>query len=183
MELTCLSINNPVSYLICYGIKEVENRSWTTDYRGTLGIHSAGRVGFRGMPDFSRFPMPVIHEFDRFLSEIYRMDETGTYIGIPDEGVRVVLKDEEHQPQNVLNQYRLLSDVYAHYRSNDESPFFHANAIIGTVELVDIVTDSQSPWAEPEKFHWVLSNPRLFATPITDVREKAGLWVHKVDDE
>jgi hypothetical protein len=182
MDLTCLSVNNPVSYLICYGIKEVENRTWTTDYRGTLHIHSSGRVGFRGMPDFSRFPMPVVHEFDRVLSEIQKLDEAGTYIGIPDAGVRVELKNEARQPENALNQYRLLADVYAHYRSKDPAPFFHANAIIGTVELVDIVADSASPWAEPEKYHWILENGRLLDEPITGVREKAGVWTYRMNE-
>jgi hypothetical protein len=182
MELTCLSINNPVSYLVAYGIKPVENRSWTTDYRGTLHIHSSGRVSFRGMPDFSRFPMPVLHEFDEFLTEIQRMDEAGTYIGIPDAGVRVVLKDEARQPQSVIDQYRLLSDVYTHYRRNDTTPFFHSSAIIGSVELVDIVTDLDSPWAEPERYHWILEDAKLFDEPITGVRERSGLWTHTVNE-
>lgn len=182
MELTCLSVNNPVSYLICYGIKDVENRTWTTEYRGTLYIHSSGRVGFRGMPDFSRFPMPVLHEFDGVLTEIQKMDEAGTFIGIPDEGVRVELKDEDRQPENVINQYRLLADVYAHYRSGDTSPFFHANALIGSVELVDIVEDSDSPWAEPEKFHWILANARCFGEPLTGIRERAGVWTYRMHE-
>ena len=182
MDLTCLSVNNPVSYLMCYGIKNVENRSWTTDHRGTLYIHSSGRVGFRGMPDFSRFPMPVLHEFDEFLTKIQEMDERGTYIGIPDSGVRVILKDEEKQPPEVLNQYRLLADVYAHYRSNSHSPFFRANAIIGSVQLTDIVTDSDSPWAEPGKYHWILEDARLFEEPITGIRERGGLWTYSTGD-
>ncbi|MFO8064186.1 MAG: hypothetical protein ACQETQ_06715 [Spirochaetota bacterium] len=182
MQLTCLSVNNPVSYLMCYGIKEVENRSWTTDHRGTLYIHSSGRVSFRGMPDFSRFPMPVLHEFDSFLSEIQRMDEAGTYIGIPEAGVRVILKDEANQPKAALNQYQLLADVYAHYRRGDETPFFHANAIIGSVELVDIVNDSESPWAEPGKYHWILRDPQLFEEPITRVRERPGLWTYSSEE-
>ena len=53
MEVTCLSIPNPRSYLVCAGIADVENRSTMTDYRGTLYIHSAGRFGLRGMPDMS----------------------------------------------------------------------------------------------------------------------------------
>lgn len=38
-----LSVQNPWSDLICRGIKDVENRSWPTDYRGKLYIHSSGR--------------------------------------------------------------------------------------------------------------------------------------------
>ncbi len=126
--------------------------------------------------------MPVLHEFDEFLTEIQRMDEAGTYIGIPDEGVRVELKNEQRQPENVVNQYRLLADVYAHYRSDDQSPFFHANAIIGTADLVDIVTDSESEWAEPDRYHWILENARIFEKPMTAIREKAGLWTYTLNE-
>lgn len=34
-----LSIKNPWSYLITHGIKDVENRSWKTNYRGRILIH------------------------------------------------------------------------------------------------------------------------------------------------
>lgn len=37
-----LSVQNPWSDLICRGLKDVENRSWSTDYRGRLYIHSSG---------------------------------------------------------------------------------------------------------------------------------------------
>ncbi len=39
---TVLSVQNPWSELICLGLKDVENRSWPTDYRGRLYIHSSG---------------------------------------------------------------------------------------------------------------------------------------------
>jgi adenine-specific DNA-methyltransferase len=39
---TVLSVQNPWSDLICRGLKDVENRSWPTDYRGRLYIHSSG---------------------------------------------------------------------------------------------------------------------------------------------
>jgi hypothetical protein len=32
--------------------------------------------------------------------------------------------------------------------------------ILGTVELVGVVTDSTSSWAEKGQFHWLLRNPR-----------------------
>jgi hypothetical protein len=39
-EKRVLSIKNPWAYLIVSGIKDVENRSWKTNYRGKLLIHS-----------------------------------------------------------------------------------------------------------------------------------------------
>lgn len=180
MLVNCLSISNPVSYLVCYGIKDVENRTWRTDYRGPLFIHSSGRVSFRGMPDFSRYPMPVVNEFESVMSQIQEIEAANSFIGFVENGVTVMLQNEEKQPISVINEYALLSDVYNHYRSQDENPFFYAGAIIGSVELVDIVPQSDSPWAEEGRFHWIFKNPVRFKIPLQKIPEKAGIWKHEM---
>ncbi len=180
MLVNCLSVPNPVSYLVCYGIKDVENRTWRTDFRVTLYIHSAGRLSFRGMPDFSRFPMPVMHEFDAVMAQIQQIEQESSFIGFVENGVTVMLQNEEKQPLSALNEYALLSDVYHHYRSGDESPFFYAGAIVGSVELSDIVNNSDSPWAEAGKFHWILTNPVRFKIPLTNIPDKSGIWKHEL---
>ena len=43
-----ISIKHPWAWLICKGIKNVENRNWKTEYRGTLYIHASKNVD----PDF-----------------------------------------------------------------------------------------------------------------------------------
>jgi hypothetical protein len=35
-----LSVRQPWAYLICAGFKNIENRTWKTDYRGRLYIHA-----------------------------------------------------------------------------------------------------------------------------------------------
>ena len=42
MQAKVLSVKNPFAYLILQGGKDVENRTWTTDYRGRLYIHVSG---------------------------------------------------------------------------------------------------------------------------------------------
>ena len=42
MQVKVLSVKNPFAYLILQGGKDVENRTWTTDYRGRLYIHVSG---------------------------------------------------------------------------------------------------------------------------------------------
>lgn len=37
-----ISIKQPWAYLICTGIKDVENRTWPTKYRGRVYIHASG---------------------------------------------------------------------------------------------------------------------------------------------
>lgn len=179
MQLTCLSIPNPVSYLVCYGIKDVENRTWSTDYRGRLYIHSGGHVSFRGMPDMSRFPVPVIHEFDTLMNEIDQLERRTQFVGIVEHGISVYLKRERRQSDQAVAQYNLLQDVYRHYHTDADSAFFHAGAIIGSVELYDIITDSESEWAEPGRYHWLFRNPHILQEPLARVREQAGIFTHE----
>jgi hypothetical protein len=51
---------------------------------------------------------------------------------------------------------------------------YPAGAIIGTVELVDVVTDSASPWAMEGHYHWILASPRP-CTPVP-ADGKLSLW-------
>ena len=37
----CLSVRQPWAWLLMEGIKDVENRSWSTDYRGTVHLHAS----------------------------------------------------------------------------------------------------------------------------------------------
>ncbi|MFW5685406.1 MAG: hypothetical protein ACOC0O_02025 [Spirochaetota bacterium] len=182
MEVTCLSVPNPRSYLICSGIADVENRGFAPDYRGTLYIHSTGRYAFRGMPDMSAYPVPVIHEFNDVLARIAEMDRGSRFISIPDGGVRVALKNEDAQSDEAVAEYALLADVYRAYKRDPKAPFFHVRAIIGTVDLLDVVEDSKSPWAQEGYKHWVLGNAVLFDEPVMGVRtSRTGLWTHEME--
>lgn len=53
-------------------------------------------------------------------------------------------------------------------------------AIIGAVEIVDIVDNSLSPWAMNNYYHWVLKNPILFCNPIL-CSGKLSLWEYPLD--
>lgn len=100
-----LTVKQPWAHLIVAGIKTVENRAWTTDYRGRLFIH-AGR------------------SFDGDAIE-----------GLPDR--------------------------------------FTFGAIIGHVDLIDIVTEHPSPFFIGP-YGWVLANPKLIE-PIK-LRGRVGLF-------
>ncbi len=51
---------------------------------------------------------------------------------------------------------------------------FQFSAIIGLVELVDVVERSKSPWFLGE-YGFVLRNPRVFRQPIS-CKGRLGLW-------
>jgi hypothetical protein len=40
-QILCLSVRQPWAWLLMEGIKDVENRSWATDYRGTIALHAS----------------------------------------------------------------------------------------------------------------------------------------------
>jgi hypothetical protein len=54
--------------------------------------------------------------------------------------------------------------------------FLKSKAIIGQVDLVDIIQDSNDPFAVPGQNHWIFKNPVLFSKPIEQVIGKLGLW-------
>lgn len=39
-----ISIKQPWAYLICAGIKDIENRTWATKYRGRVYIHASSQM-------------------------------------------------------------------------------------------------------------------------------------------
>jgi hypothetical protein len=100
MKIPCLTLHGQWAAAIFMLGKDVENRTWSTPYRGPLAIH-AGR------------------NIDRSICKELGLD-----------------------PDTV-----------------------HLRAILGTVDLVDIVHDSRSPWAVRGHYHWVLKNPKLLAVP------------------
>ena len=103
--LRALTLRQPWAWAVIHGGKDIENRSWTTRFRGTFAIH-AGR-GFDGLED---------------------------------------LEDICVQPP----------------RRED---LVHA-AIIGLVDLVDVVQRHPSPWFHGP-YGFVLARPRALAEPIT----------------
>lgn len=107
-----LTIKQPFATLVARGIKDVENRSWTTGYRGPVFIH-AGRS--------------------------YVTEDLPVPVWLP------------------------------------SSELFTYGAIIGTAELVNIIDDSDSPWAEKGQQHWILTNSELWTKPI-GWRGRVGLW-------
>ena len=54
-------------------------------------------------------------------------------------------------------------------------------AILGVVELTDIVEHSRSMWAAPDFYHWLLADARLFELPIL-YSGRLGLFEVEIPD-
>jgi ASCH domain len=48
--------------------------------------------------------------------------------------------------------------------------------ILGSVELVDCVDDSDSPWALPGHYHWVFRSPRRLVRPVAAAGSLGFAW-------
>lgn len=53
--------------------------------------------------------------------------------------------------------------------------------IIGRVDVVDCVQDSDSRWAIPGQWHWLLANPLVL--PFEPCRGQLSLWRHGEDPQ
>jgi len=118
-----ISIKQPWSYLICSGIKDVENRSWKTNVRGRVLIHSSKKIS------------------------------------------KSIISIEQKN--------HILFDI------NKNMKF---GSIIGSVEIVDCIKNSNSIWAEEGMYHWILKNPILFDIPIENIKGKLNFWIYDIDN-
>ena len=55
-SLTCLTMHQPWASLLVYGIKRIEGRTWSTEHRGSLWIHAAGKQPSQEDIDVSYIP-------------------------------------------------------------------------------------------------------------------------------
>ena len=108
--MKALCVRQPWAAVIVSGVKDVENRTWTTKYRGPLLICSSLTADVPGL----QFDPPV-------------------------------------------------------------EALMARGAIIGVVDVVDVVRDSSSRWAESGSWHWLLANARALATPIP-IKGRLGLF-------
>jgi hypothetical protein len=117
--MKALSVKNPWAWLICSGLKNVENRTWKTNYRGRILIHAPAKE-------------------DRDWYTIYPFHARAIRPNIPDDLI--------------------------------------FSSIIGEVDIIDCIQNSDSIWAQQNCWHWILKNAILYNQPITNVKGKLGLW-------
>lgn len=176
MQIKVLSVRNPISYLLCIGQKDIENRTWTTPYRGRLYIHSSGPKDIFGVPDFrADFDYTCMAQFNDCMDHLagvldYEKSEfldRNKKTGGTCPTKRANLAEYE--------RYKILNDMM-NRKEDLKQPFWRKAAIIGHVDLVDIVTDADSEHAYEDNNHWIIKNPVLFNKPVLHVKGKLNLW-------
>ena len=59
-KMKAISIRQPFASLIVAGVKDIENRSWPTNYRGPVLIHAAQKVDKKGIELVRKMGLPQI---------------------------------------------------------------------------------------------------------------------------
>ncbi len=59
---------------------------------------------------------------------------------------------------------------------------FLSGAVIGHVDLVDIVDDYDSAWRTEERYAWILKNPVLFDQPYTVIKGQLRIFKQDLPD-
>lgn len=168
--MKALSIRNPEAYFVVSGLKDVENRTWPTKYRGKLAIHATGNMF--AWPGLDFIPAEVVEQMQADVGKNF---------------------EELHGASRAYETLCRRAEIYLHFEDNkahSEKEFddqlkvsirkygyaFVNRAVIGHVDLYACVTDSSSPWAHPGQYHWCLRNAYLYDTPIIGVKGRLRLW-------
>ena len=151
-----LTVKQPYSYLICSGIKPIENRTWKTNYRGRVLIHASAEK-MKGIEGYyfnedqighlycGHTPLEELHKYHS-MRELY-----SAIIG----SVEIV--------DCVINH----PSIWAERAKKD--PWYEY--IHGESQEIHQV------------YNWVLSNPILFDRPILNVKGKLGFWDYDLPEE
>jgi hypothetical protein len=123
--MKALTVKQPWAELIVLGMKDVENRTRRTHYRGPLAIH------------VSLTPSKLDGHFREIAS--------------------------------------LLDGALRHHAAGAREENWDAGLVIGTVDLLDCVRDSDSKRMFPDHWHWVFANPQRLDVPVP-AKGRLGLW-------
>ena len=171
-----LSVKVPWAYYLAAGIKDVENRSWNTSYRGPFAIHASGDpIRSLVAPNDSRLPLwsDYFKIVDAKSGEI-KKDKSKYWVCEKD---RVVFSKEFFGIPALEREFALFD--WCMQRLRDNLAPMPTQAIIGIANLVDVVRDSKSPWSEVGQYHWIIENPCLFAKPVLEIKGALGLWSYE----
>lgn len=158
-----LSIKQPWASLICtprndnpnLGIKDIENRTWKTNYRGKILIHASGSPA-KG----------------KFLA----MNEKQREFAAQNENFNP-LYFEDLPTSAIIGEVELIDCVINHESIWAEKSEFQCCGIFPTNDCNPCghFKSQKSKGIKPI-YNWVLANPVLYENPILNVKGKLMFW-------
>lgn len=151
----CLSVRNPWASLIVLGLKGIENRTWTTNYRGRIAIHASSKPSeIAAYRQFLEDP-PLVEDHSRQGFVDY-LDEEFDPEDPENQETSVIIGTVE-----IVDVIDTEADDFDESQLDIKSPGFDFTwefAAFGDV-----------------RYLWVLANPMAFETPI-GCHGKLNLW-------
>lgn len=145
--MKAISIKQPWAYLIASGIKDIENRTWKTSYRGKVLIHCSSTIDPRFKNDihcFSPEQMDAIHKI---------MD-------VSDKDVRAKLFENKGA---IIGEFDLVDCVVNHDS-------------IWAEQSPEYTTKRANQDGFKPIHNWVIENAVLYDEPILNVKGKLSFW-------
>lgn len=164
-----LSIKQPWASLIAHGIKDIENRSWKTKFRGTILIHVSAptkfNVGFTD--DQAKLAIPVLKTaidgtmpFGAIIGEVDIVDCVINHSSIWAEKFIKTDSCPECGCKEFLNK-NLVAEGYRMCKECHQDWYIDVN------------------YGKPI-YNWVLANPVLYDTPILNIKGKLSFWEYLI---
>jgi hypothetical protein len=156
--MKCITVKQPWASLICSGLKDIENRTWKTSFRGRILIHASQK------PDYD-----IIYTNNKGIREVLE-DEGFLYIDDIDAYCSV---------GKIIGSVEIVDCVINHESIWAEKTFFLCSkGYCGFVDTEESEVECEScPYWEATQpiYNWVLANPILFDKPIP-AKGKLSFW-------
>lgn len=155
-----LSIKQPYASLIASGIKDIENRTWKTNFRGRIYIHASGKWHSRSNSNDVR---------DLLTSEQIKKIPHSLQADFIDRGI--IVKDGSIPLSAIIGEVDIVDCVINHESIWAERSYHNVNS-------------NSLPFGEEDEpdyiiYNWVLANAVIYDEPILNVKGKLSLWEYE----
>ena len=142
-----ITIKQPWAQFIAEGIKDIENRTWKTNFRGRVLIHASADERLMNIPPNSFLTEKQLDAvFDKRI--LFHKRNSSLYSAI-------------------IGSIEIVDCVINH-------PSIWAEKTEG---VTDINTKEFIPYLKPKPiYNWVLANPVFFTKPIENIKGKLSFW-------
>lgn len=167
--MKALSIKQPWASLIAHGIKDVENRTWKTNFRGRIYIHSTKDVIYwKNALSLNQIDQVRIENYE-LLAGIVRRNlkviPTSAIIGEVDI-VDCVINHPSIWAENSIIKPKKDDFIYQFDVPNGIDSF--------DGDAYDI---AMKKYQESKPiYNWILANPVLYEEPMLNVKGKLSFW-------
>jgi predicted transcriptional regulator len=153
--MKALSIKQPWASLIAHGIKDIENRTWKTNFRGRIYIHASGiRVKSEVLDNYISTEMFI--DVQKKIRSKGIEERTADYLS--KEPISAII-GEVDIIDCVVNHPSIWADKTEYEQVGNA--LYYKN--------------------DKPTYNWVLANPVLYEKPILNVKGKLSFWEPDID--